>query len=40
MKNGWKRCRKSDGSIMAGQMILNKDFKEFFESLNNKFSRA
>ena len=35
MKNGWRLWKKYDGNIMAGKMILNKDFKEFFESLND-----
>ncbi len=35
MKNGWRPLRKYEENTMGGQMILNKDFKEFIESLND-----
>jgi predicted nucleotidyltransferase len=35
VRNGWQLWKKSDESFTDGKMILNKDFKEFFESLNN-----
>ncbi len=36
MKNVWRLLRKYEENITGVQMILNKDFKEFIESLNDK----
>jgi predicted nucleotidyltransferase len=35
MPRAWPRWRKSAGSIIAGGTVLNQDFKEFIQSLND-----
>jgi hypothetical protein len=35
MKNVWRPWKKSETNITGGKMILNQNFKEFIESLNN-----
>jgi len=35
-QSGWKRWNKSDLNIWRGDMILNPDFKEFFQLLEEK----
>jgi hypothetical protein len=32
---GWRRWKKSDRNIIAGDTVLNQDFKEFIQSLND-----
>ena len=34
-RNGWLAWKKSDRNIMDGKIILNKDFGEFIQSLND-----
>jgi predicted nucleotidyltransferase len=35
MRSGWLLWKKSGRNIMAGKIILNQDFKEFIQSLND-----
>ena len=35
MQSGWPRWKKFDRSIIAGGSVVNQDFKEFIESLND-----
>jgi predicted nucleotidyltransferase len=36
MRRVWRHWNKSDANIISGDMVLNQDFKEFIQSLNNK----
>lgn len=33
-KNGWRLWKKSEKNTINGNMLLNRDFREFIESLN------
>jgi len=35
MKNVWRHWKKFEGNITGKKMLLNQDFKEFIESLND-----
>jgi hypothetical protein len=39
MRRAWPHWNKSDGSIINGGMVLNRDFKEFIQSLNDNHVR-